>query len=381
MNPPAADEGIAKDAAARARALFVLSSDRMGGAERIVRAVALAAARHGQFRTVEVLVLCWAPSCGMEAELLPPNVQVTYLRGKTKFSGVLRGAVWLFRHRRRRYELAFSSIAFVNALLSISRRLGILRTGRLVARESTIGFERFKGFERWMFSMLYRFYGTQDMVVCQTERMRLSISRHTRGRLDHLLVVLANPLCRRLDKVVDRDAGNVAADELRLVWCGRFCRVKAPMRAIRALEYLLREGIGARLVMIGDGEELPAARKMVNERGLAEQVCFVGHVSDPLAHMGSCDIGMVTSDYEGFPNVVLEMLASGVGRIVSTNCAGGLEEVPGLIVADGTDPFQVAAAVKSARHARVDRPAIDDYLQRHSIGTFFESVSGLRVAQ
>lgn len=362
------------------RALFVLPSDHMGGAERVISTSVATAASSASFNSVDVLVLCWPPSRALAAEFASSRVRVSYLCGKTKFSGVLRGFIWLFRNRSRRYQFAFSSAAFVNAFLSISRRIHLLSVDRLVARESTVAFDRFKGWRLWGVSALYRFYGHQDMVVCQTERMRLSVSRNTGGRLDHLLVTLPNPLCARRaingwqapKSAVDAAMGR----KTRLVWCGRFCPVKAPTRAIQVLACLLRGGVPACLIMIGDGEEREAAEALANELGVGAHVTFVGHVPDPLELMATCDIGMVTSNIEGFPNVILEMLASGVPRVVSTNCAGDLDAIPGLLVVDSREPSRLSDAVKTAIRTQAEPCAVEEYLRRHSADAFWGAISG-----
>ncbi len=72
---------------------------------------------------------------------------------------------------------------------------------------------------------------------------------------------------------------------------------------------------------------------------------LLGHVNDPPSVMAQCWLGLLTSESEGFRNVVLEMLASGVRSVVTTDCADGLAVLPGVRVADAKTANSLAQAL------------------------------------
>jgi glycosyltransferase involved in cell wall biosynthesis len=64
--------------------------------------------------------------------------------------------------------------------------------------------------------------------------------------------------------------------------------------------------------------------------------------------MAACQYGLVTSANEGFPNVVIEMMACGLRKIVVTPCAGDLDQMPGVTVTRTFDEGEIAGALRTA---------------------------------
>lgn len=80
-------------------------------------------------------------------------------------------------------------------------------------------------------------------------------------------------------------------------------------RLVRAFA-LLRQP--ARLLVTGDGPEMPALRALAAERGIADRVTFAGHNPCPETAYRGSDIFALSSDTEQMPLSVLEAMASGL---------------------------------------------------------------------
>lgn len=91
----------------------------------------------------------------------------------------------------------------------------------------------------------------------------------------------------------------------------------------------VREDIPSRLVLVGDGPEMPVAREFAAELGVLDAVTFVGVVDDVAPLLNRADLFLLPSSTESFGLVALEAMASGVPVIASR--VGGIPEV----VADG----------------------------------------------
>ena len=365
-----------KNRSRRGRALFILTSDRMGGTERVTRTLALEAARSGDFEGVDIFVLAWSRTGTLDELERQAGVRLHYALAPNTSRGMLSMVRFL---ATRGYAFVFSSATHVNAVCSAMRKLGLLRTGWLVGRESTQAFDRDFGRMGPLSRMLYRLYGGQDVLVCQTERMGLALSRRTRGRFDSKLKVVPNPIDReriesglRLRPV--EEMAEIPMDRTRIVWCGRLSAVKSPLRAIEVLRLLHSSGVNdAHLIVIGDG---PLRDDMLNHAvnsGIDRFVTFLGHRDNPAAAMAGARLGLVTSDVEGFPNVILEMLAAGVRAIVTTDCAGELNTLPCTFVSRSTDAATIAKTALQAL-ASQENCNVGQFLGQRSPGSALRSM-------
>jgi glycosyltransferase involved in cell wall biosynthesis len=87
-----------------------------------------------------------------------------------------------------------------------------------------------------------------------------------------------------------------------------------------------RSRVAIRATIVGDGEQRPQLERQARELGLLPDVVeFRGIVRDMTAVYREADILVLTSDWEGTPNVVLEAMASGL--TVVARPIGGVPEI------------------------------------------------------
>ncbi|MBK4784900.1 MAG: glycosyltransferase [Pantoea sp. Pent] len=106
-----------------------------------------------------------------------------------------------------------------------------------------------------------------------------------------------------------------------LVHVGRFHETK---RHDRLLEAYALSGITAPLVLLGQGSEkiTQKLREQAQNSGIAERVRFEGFQRNPYPWIRHARLLVVSSDSEGFGNVLVEALNCGTA-VVSTRCPGG----------------------------------------------------------
>lgn len=80
------------------------------------------------------------------------------------------------------------------------------------------------------------------------------------------------------------------------------------------------------LIIVGEGDERAALEQLVREIGVDQRVRLVGFRQDPIPFYSTADLFALSSDYEGFGNVIVEALACGV-PVVSTDCPSGPSEI------------------------------------------------------
>lgn len=101
--------------------------------------------------------------------------------------------------------------------------------------------------------------------------------------------------------------------------------------------------------VIGDGNLKGELRQLSSTLGIRGKTHFLGLKDDVIPYLAAFDIGVLTSDSEGFPNSILEYMAAGV-PVVATN-SGGTSEIiendsTGILVPPG-DYKGVAEGISS----------------------------------
>ncbi len=121
-----------------------------------------------------------------------------------------------------------------------------------------------------------------------------------------------------------RPRSNNDRQEAVLVHVSNFRPVKRATDCIRILD-LVRHRHPCRLLMVGQGPDLPAARELARSLGLASRVDFVGEQHDVAGWLAAADILLLPSQTEAFGMAALEAMATGLAVVASH--AGGLPEV------------------------------------------------------
>jgi len=146
----------------------------------------------------------------------------------------------------------------------------------------------------------------------------------------------------------------------RILTVGRLKSVKNHFLLIRAFKKLLATCDG-RLMILGDGGCGPSLRDFAEAEGVGEKVIMPGETANPAPYYRSSDLFVLSSDREGFGNVIVEAMCCGL-PVVSTNCKYGPSEILengrwGRLVPVG-DADALAKAMEEALSAEHDRDAL-----------------------
>jgi glycogen synthase len=119
-----------------------------------------------------------------------------------------------------------------------------------------------------------------------------------------------------------------ARPDEKIVFCvGRVVYEKGAHVLVEAFPRILAEYPFARLVVTGDGPNLPAVRERARQLGIADRCHFTGFVPIDVRNrlFRIADVAVFPSLYEPFGIVALEAMAAGAPVVVSN--VGGLAEV------------------------------------------------------
>ena len=143
-----------------------------------------------------------------------------------------------------------------------------------------------------------------------------------------------------------RDGGN---GPLRLVSMGRMVPQKGFDLLLQAFAQLRLTVSDVHLTIIGDGPERDRLRHLVSRLDLDDAVVFAGIVGQPQDILCKSDVFVLSSRFEGFPNVLLEALACKL-PVVSFDCPTGPSEIviPGIngILVEAENVKQLSAVLR-----------------------------------
>jgi glycosyltransferase involved in cell wall biosynthesis len=135
--------------------------------------------------------------------------------------------------------------------------------------------------------------------------------------------------------------------KLIAVLANMYSRVKGHACLIDAARAVCQADSSARFLLIGDGPERGRLEAQVRDAGLVNNVMFLGRRTDVPELLACCDLSVLPSESEGFPNALLESMSAGL-PVVATAVGGSKEIVEngknGLLVPPGS-PEKLAEAV------------------------------------
>ena len=151
------------------------------------------------------------------------------------------------------------------------------------------------------------------------------------------------------------------ANRKNVVTAGRLSSGKNHKLLIEAFAKIKGNGADD-LVIYGEGELRSALEEMVRQRGLDGRVFLPGAVTDVAGMLSAAKLFVLSSDYEGMPNALMEAMAMGL-PCISTDCpCGG----PHMLIEDGKDgllvPVNDAEALAQAIQTLLQDEALADGL-------------------
>jgi glycosyltransferase involved in cell wall biosynthesis len=116
-----------------------------------------------------------------------------------------------------------------------------------------------------------------------------------------------------------------------ILFLGRLSIQKAPWHFIKAFSIVLKSHPSLNLVIIGDGDNkvIKHIKELISELNLDSNVFLLGRRSNPYKYIAAADLLVLSSNYEGTPNVIVESIAIGT-PIVSSYCTKGIMELMSL---------------------------------------------------
>lgn len=354
------------------RILIALPNDNLGGAEQYLKMVAEFFFQEGY--RIDVYFLKKKVS-GAWDELAAENFNLyftTYTREKFGVWGMFKK---LLMNRKRHYSYVFTSHIHVNSFISLLRKAAIVKADYHIARESTSTFERYKGLKLFIFKTHYRVnYNKIDLLVCQTDFMNNQLKKAMPQLFDSIKVkTIPNPI--DLNKLMRIESGEEVPFSNFIVSAGRLIVEKGFDILIESFHQLQNDFPEIKLVILGEGQLRVELSNRIRELGLENHVFLPGFVKNVYPYFSNAEMCVVSSRIEGFPNVLLQMMSQN-NKVVSTTCAGGIEELKGVFTCPTESSTLLFEAMKLCLHSNTDRQKqyFREEIQSRSIESFVQKV-------
>lgn len=172
-----------------------------------------------------------------------------------------------------------------------------------------------------------------------------------------------------VDSTAIREEFQLPASEKVIVHISNFRSVKRIPDLIRAFAKI-RKTTAAKLLLVGEGPEMPRIRRLADSLNVTEHVIFTGKRDDLPAILSASDVMVLPSEKEAFGLVLLEGFACGVPAVGTT--AGGIPEV----IEDGVNGYLVPVgspeAIAEKTAAILQDPGLHGQMRENALKTVNE---------
>jgi glycosyltransferase involved in cell wall biosynthesis len=296
----------------QSKILFVLPSSQCGGAEKVIFTIIENLSRK-RFLTALVLI----NSAGPLLSKTPNDVSLFSLNRKRvsrSFFPILT-IVW-----RLKPEIILTSIFHLNLAFLILKPLFPRKT-KVVIRESNLpSFVLRRERSPKLFNILIKqFYSKADRIICLGNSMRDDLIRNFRVP-PKIIRNIENPVDINVLKKLSHEYKNpFDKNRFNYLAVGSLTSQKGFDILIDAMELIVKERLNVHLSILGDGPLKDELYNLIVQKGLSNFISLYGFVNNPYPYFYHADRFILSSRYEGMPNVVLESLALGTPVIAFDN--------------------------------------------------------------
>lgn len=174
-----------------------------------------------------------------------------------------------------------------------------------------------------------KWFSRADAVVIQCEGQRA----YGEKKKWKSLVVIGNPLSEEAENIPKHVHREVCRN---IVMAGRLEEQKNYEMAVKVITRINKKGNNLTLHIYGLGSKEKELRELVKGYGAEDSIFFHGWADNVVKEYEKYDVFLMTSNFEGLPNSLMEAMANGM-ICISTDCPTG----PGDLIKDRESGFLV----------------------------------------
>lgn len=284
------------------KVIIFIGDLRSGGAERVVSIISKGFLQ--EFKEVEIVLYYDRPIFYN----LDKNIKVRTIEKETKSRNILKNMLWLRRNINKE-DIFLSFLAPFNIVAIVSL---FFKKKITVADRNDPRFDPPNLIKRFVRDILYNF---AEKVVCQTESNKIYFNKNIQRKTN----VIYNPIY-----LSEKIRSALEKKENIIVSVGRLSKQKNQILLIDSFKKILKYFPDYKLIIYGEGEERINLENYIKKLNLEKNILLPGTFKDVHTRIKKAKIFIMTSDYEGMPNALLEAMSLGL-PCISTKVSGAVD--------------------------------------------------------
>jgi len=279
-------------------------------------------------RGLEIQLITWRGGKCFYSQEIGNMVSIVQLNGYNKLSTLFL----LWNHLRKfKPKIVMSTNHQSNIVLSWLSYLPDTGSKRFLNVPNTFGASVKKDAreKKNKLQQVKRFYPKNDGIIAISEGVRTDLLQNC--ELDSSLIYkifnasVSQENTKRAQEPVQHEWLNTTNNEPVILSVGRLSPQKDQATLIKALAEV-QNVTPCKLIILGNGPLREELLSLAQRNGVKDKLDLPGFVSNPYAWMVKADCFVLSSIWEGFPNVLAEALSLGI-PVISTDCPSGPAEI------------------------------------------------------
>lgn len=226
--------------------------------------------------------------------------------------------------KKEQPDIIFSSARHINVRLLILKKIFFKKKKFLIRNDNT--FSSLKNYKKKFFKCIYKY---ANKIICQTSEMESELKNYNIP--SSLLQTIYNPIDKEKIDKLKKESNPFEENSFKYIAVGRLSYQKGFDLLIKAFNKVIKSNPKSKLYILGDinynnKKTYNELKQLINQNNLKESVIFLGYQENPYKYLENANVFVLSSRWEGLPNVLLEAKYIGI-PIVATDCIPIIEKL------------------------------------------------------